>query len=66
MKDRGVKQSGFVILKYATMPSLLVETGFLSNKEDREKLTSIIGQKQIAKGIGKAIVEYFGNREEEL
>ena len=59
LHDRGVKQSGFVLLKHATMPSLLVETGFLSNENDRQKLTSASGKQQIAKGITKSIIDYF-------
>ena len=61
MKNRGVKQSGFVILKQATMPSVLIETGFLSNATDRRKLTSANGQKGIAEAISKAIFSYFGS-----
>jgi len=59
MKDRGVKQSGFVILKEAAMPSVLVEMGFLSNASDRKKLTTKSGQKSIARAISKAVTVYF-------
>lgn len=59
LHDRGVKQSGFVLLKHATMPSLLVETGFLSNSNDRQKLISVSGRNQISRGITKSIIDYF-------
>ncbi len=59
MKNRGVKQSGFVILKQAVMPSILIETGFLSNPKDRKKLTTDKGQNGIANEISKAVVSYF-------
>ena len=59
MKNRGVKQSGFVILKEAAMPSVLVEMGFLSNATDRKKLTTNKGQINIAKAISKSVVNYF-------
>ena len=61
MKNRGVKQSGFVILKQATMPSVLIEAGFLSNSADRKKLTTTKGQEGIAEAIAKAISSYFGS-----
>jgi len=59
MKNRGVKQSGFVLLKRATMPSVLIETGFLSNKSDRNKLINEKFQMKIAKGVSEAIKNYF-------
>ena len=41
------------------MPALLIETGFLSNQEEREYLNSIAGQQQIAISIAKAIKNYY-------
>ena len=64
LKSRGVKQAGFYVLVGASMPSVLVETGFISNKEDAKFLKSITGQKQMAELIFSAIKTYRGFYEE--
>lgn len=56
--SRGVKQAGFVVLRRATMPAVLIETGFLSNPEDEKRLLSNAGQEQITKALYKAFVNY--------
>ena len=58
LKSRGVKQAGFVVLKETAMPSVLVETGFLSNKEEEEFLKTETGQQSIAVSILAAFEEY--------
>ena len=57
-KDRTVKQAGFVVLKYTYMPSVLVETGFLTNKKEGAYLNSKKGQDQMSTTIAKAIINY--------
>lgn len=58
IRTRGVKQAGFLVLWQTAMPSVLIETGFLSNPSDRAVLKSEEGQRTIAKGIYKAIRQY--------
>lgn len=66
--DRGVKQAGFLVLYRATMPSVLVEAGFLTNPEEEKYLTSEEGQSYIASAIYRAFREYrnFLQRKEEM
>jgi len=56
--DRGVKQAGFLVLHQVNMPSVLVETGFLTNSEEEKTLNNSESQRHIAQSIFKAFVDY--------
>lgn len=56
--DRKVKQAGFIVLHQTFMPSVLVETGFLTNKQEGAYLDSKRGQDEMAKAIAEAISKY--------
>jgi N-acetylmuramoyl-L-alanine amidase len=58
IKSRGVKQAGFLVLWQTSMPSVLVETGFLTNPTDRSYLRTAEGQQKIALGVFRAIRDY--------
>jgi len=57
-RSRGVKQAGFVVLKETTMPSVLIEAGFLTNPAEEQFLSTAAGQQQIAQSILSAFREY--------
>ena len=57
-KDRGVKQAGFLVLSRATMPSVLIELGFLTNNKEEDFLNSEQGKIYMASAIFRAIKEY--------
>lgn len=57
-KSRGVKQAGFWVLYRTSMPSVLVEVGFLSNKKEEQYLNDELGQTYIASGIFRAFRNY--------
>ena len=57
-KNRDVKQAGFAVLRYTYMPSVLVETGFLTNKNEGLYLNSSKGQTEIANAISLAVLKY--------
>jgi N-acetylmuramoyl-L-alanine amidase len=57
-KTRGVKQQPLWVLDAAYMPSVLIELGFLSNKEEGRFLNSEEGQNKMAKQIADAIIDY--------
>jgi len=56
--DRGVKQAGFWVLFMTTMPSVLTETGFITNPDEEKFLNSKQGQDFIASSIYRACREY--------
>ena len=56
--DKGVHQAGFLVLRATSMPSVLVELGYLNNPNDAAYLTSTAGVNALAKSIYNAFVAY--------
>ena len=57
-KSRGVRQAGFWVLYRTSMPSVLVETGYLSNQNEEKYLNDAYGQTLIASGLFRAFRDY--------
>ena len=57
--DRGVRQAGFLVLSATSMPSILVELGYISNAEEAKYLASAAGQKKMSNCISQAFDRYY-------
>lgn len=60
--DREVKQAGFLVLYKSSMPAVLIELGFLSNKKEEAYLLSKNGQEEMAEVIYQAFSTYMRRR----
>jgi len=56
--DKGVKQAGFLVLRETSMPSCLIELGFISTPDEERFLNSSSGVNQLAQGIYQAFLDY--------
>jgi len=65
-KNRGVKQAGFHVLIGASMPNILVEAGYLTNRNEEKNLRNAKYRQSIASCIYKAIVKFRYSREQYL
>ena len=60
VNDKGIKRKSFWVLLATTMPSILVETGYISNKSEVKKLQNDTYQRVLVEGIAKGVNSYFG------
>ena len=65
-KSRGVHQAGFMVLYKTAMPSVLIELGFISNKNEEAYLLSDEGTTYMASAIFRAIKEYKAKAESDI
>lgn len=61
LHDRGVKQAGFLVLWNTSMPSVLVEIGFISNTEEEKYINSSEGKENITKSVCEAVKNYIND-----
>ncbi len=59
--DRGVRQAGFLVLNATSMPSILVELGYISNAEEAKYLASGAAQQRLSDCISKAFDKYYAD-----
>jgi N-acetylmuramoyl-L-alanine amidase len=62
MKDRGVRQARFYVLRRTSMPAVLVETGFVTGEEDAPRLATPGFRSQMATAIAQGILSYLQGR----
>ncbi|WP_456958455.1 N-acetylmuramoyl-L-alanine amidase [Lysinibacillus sp. TE18511] len=62
MKNRGVKEQQYYVIRNMNIPSILVELGFLSNSEDRAKMTDDQYAELFAESIFKGISQYYAKQ----
>lgn len=59
IKERGVKQAPFIVLRGAAMPAVLVEVAFISNPKEEEKLKDAAFRAKVADAITLGVRRYF-------
>ncbi|MEY3333220.1 MAG: hypothetical protein RLZZ176_1520, partial [Cyanobacteriota bacterium] len=62
VRDRNVRKARFYVLRKTSMPSILVETGFITGREDVANLTNSTYQNQMAEAIAQGIIQYLRSR----
>lgn len=65
INGRGVRQAGFMVLWTPSMPSILVEAGYLSNPQEERKLKKRSVQQAIAEGIFNGLKQYRNSYEQQ-
>ncbi|MBD2446872.1 N-acetylmuramoyl-L-alanine amidase [Nostoc sp. FACHB-152] len=62
IKDRGTRKARFYVLRKSSMPSILVETGYMTGREDNPRLGSPEYQNRMADAIARGILQYLRQR----
>ena len=61
-QNKGVKQAGFLVLRETSMPSCLIELGFISTPDEEQFLNSQSGVEKLGRGIYQAFVDYYKSK----
>ena len=59
LKGRGIKKENFYVINQNTVPAVLVEGGFMTNKQDHKVITSDAGQTAYAKAVAEGLIEFL-------
>lgn len=59
LKGRGIKKENFCVINQNTVPAVLVEGGFMTNKQDYKVITSDVGQTAYAKAVAEGLIEFL-------
>jgi N-acetylmuramoyl-L-alanine amidase len=59
MRDRGVRTANFYVLRNTSMPSILIEVGFVTGREDAPRLSTPAFRSQMAQAIAQGILQYI-------
>ncbi|MDZ8184241.1 MAG: N-acetylmuramoyl-L-alanine amidase [Nostoc sp. ChiSLP02] len=62
LRDRGVRRARFYVLRKSSMPSILVETGYMTGREDMARLRTSAYQNQMAEAIARGVLQYLKRR----
>jgi N-acetylmuramoyl-L-alanine amidase len=62
IKDRGTRKARFYVLRKSSMPSILVETGYMSGREDNPRLGTAEYQNRMAEAIARGVLKYLQQR----
>lgn len=62
-RDIGILEANFAVLRETTVPSILVETAFISNKEEEQLLATEEFRAKAARGIANGIIRYFAEQQ---
>ncbi|MEH2068827.1 MAG: N-acetylmuramoyl-L-alanine amidase [Nostoc sp.] len=62
LKDRGTRKARFYVLRKSSMPSILVETGYMTGREDNPRLATPEYQNRMAEAIASGILKYLRQR----
>lgn len=62
LRDRGTRKARFYVLRKSSMPSVLVETGYMTGREDNPRLGNPDYQNRMAEGIARGILRYLGRK----
>ena len=62
VRDRRIRRAGFYVLRKTSMPAILIETGYVTGREDAAKLRSTQYREQMAQAIANGILQYLKGR----